>query len=91
MQLPELLTRSLRGAHREIKFLNQGRASILKGVDVLTNAVSVTRGPRGNLLMWPRYAGRSLSVKGNNVVDNYMYYLDTQGVLVNYMSNVQYE
>ena len=35
-----------RGAHKEIKFSNDGRASILKGVDVLANAVSVTLGPR---------------------------------------------
>jgi len=37
-----------RGAHKEIKFSNEGRASILKGVDVLANAVSVTLGPKGN-------------------------------------------
>lgn len=36
-----------RGAHKEIKFSNEGRASILKGVDVLAKAVSVTLGPKG--------------------------------------------
>ena len=36
-----------RGAHKEIKFSNEGRASILKGVDVLASAVSVTLGPKG--------------------------------------------
>jgi chaperonin GroEL len=36
-----------RGAHKEIKFSNEGRASILKGVDVLANAVQVTLGPKG--------------------------------------------
>lgn len=36
-----------RGAHKEIKFSNEGRASILKGVDILANAVSVTLGPKG--------------------------------------------
>lgn len=36
-----------RGAHKEIKFSNDGRASILKGVDVLANAVQVTLGPKG--------------------------------------------
>ena len=36
-----------RGAHKEIRFSNEGRASILKGVDVLANAVSVTLGPKG--------------------------------------------
>ncbi len=37
-----------RGVHKEIKFSNEGRASILKGVDVLANAVSVTLGPKGS-------------------------------------------
>lgn len=41
-----------RGAHKEIKFSNEGRASILNGVDVLANAVSVTLGPKGE------FAGR---------------------------------
>jgi chaperonin GroEL len=36
-----------RGAHKEIKFSNEGRAAILKGVDVLADAVSVTLGPKG--------------------------------------------
>ena len=36
-----------RGAHKEIKFSNEGRASILKGVGVLADAVSVTLGPKG--------------------------------------------
>lgn len=36
-----------RGVHKEIKFLNAGRAGILKGVDVLANAVGVTLGPKG--------------------------------------------
>ena len=37
-----------RGAHKEIKFSNDGRASILKGVDMLADAVSVTLGPKGS-------------------------------------------
>lgn len=41
-----------RGAHKEIRFSNEGRASILKGVDVLANAVSVTLGPKG-LFLFP--------------------------------------
>lgn len=36
-----------RGAHKEIKFSNDGRAAILRGVDVLADAVSVTLGPKG--------------------------------------------
>ena len=39
-----------RGAHKEVKFSNEGRASILKGVDVLADAVSVTLGPKGKHL-----------------------------------------
>ena len=40
-----------RGAHKEIKFSNEGRASILNGVDVLANAVSVTLGPKGACIL----------------------------------------
>ena len=36
-----------RGAHKEIKFSNEGRASILAGVDVLAKAVRVMLGPKG--------------------------------------------
>jgi chaperonin GroEL len=36
-----------RGAHKEIKFSNEGRANILRGVDILADAVSVTLGPKG--------------------------------------------
>lgn len=42
-----------RGAHKEIKFSNEGRASILKGVDVLADAVSVTLGPKGTFYSSP--------------------------------------
>ena len=40
-----------RGAHKEIKFSNEGRAAILKGVDTLANAVSVTLGPKGQFAL----------------------------------------
>jgi chaperonin GroEL len=40
------------GAHKEIKFSNEGRAAILKGVDILAKAVSVTLGPKGGLLVY---------------------------------------
>ena len=40
-----------RGAHKEIKFSNEGRAAILKGVEVLAKAVSVTLGPKGGQLL----------------------------------------
>lgn len=61
-----------RGAHKEIKFSNEGRASILKGVDVLANAVSVTLGPKGLFfplglwLFFPWFA--DVSRVGRNVI-----------------------
>lgn len=36
-------------AHKEVKFSNDGRASMLRGVNLLANAVSVTLGPKGEL------------------------------------------
>ena len=47
-----------RGAHKEIKFSNEGRASILKGVDVLANAVSVTLGPKGDKMNCVRFLSK---------------------------------
>lgn len=43
-----------RGAHKEIRFSNEGRASILNGVDVLAKAVSVTLGPKGEHCTYTR-------------------------------------
>ena len=43
----QLQKQQTRNAHKDIRFSNEGRASILKGVDVLANAVSVTLGPKG--------------------------------------------
>lgn len=43
-----------RGAHKEIKFSNEGRAAMLAGVDTLANAVSVTLGPKGKLFFTER-------------------------------------
>jgi chaperonin GroEL len=40
-----------RGAHKDIKFSNEGRAAMLAGVDVLADAVSVTLGPKGKTLL----------------------------------------
>lgn len=36
-----------RGAHKEIKFSHDGRQAMLRGVDILAKAVSVTLGPKG--------------------------------------------
>ena len=50
--------------HKELKFGVEGRASLLKGVDILAKAVAVTLGPKGrNVLIeqsFGRYAYSSL-------------------------------
>ena len=52
----------VRGAHKEIKFSNEGRASILKGVDILANAVSVTLGPKGrNVIIEQSFGGPKIT------------------------------
>ncbi|KIK92160.1 hypothetical protein PAXRUDRAFT_830223 [Paxillus rubicundulus Ve08.2h10] len=57
-----------RGAHKEIKFSNDGRASILKGVDVLANAVSVTLGPKGrNVIIEQPFGGPKITKDGVTV------------------------
>ncbi|KAF6747324.1 hypothetical protein DFP72DRAFT_1075571 [Ephemerocybe angulata] len=51
-----------RGAHKDIKFAHDGRASILKGVDVLANAVSVTLGPKGrNVIIEQSFGGPKIT------------------------------
>jgi chaperonin GroEL len=51
-----------RGAHKDIKFSNDGRASILKGVDILANAVSVTLGPKGrNVIIEQSFGGPKIT------------------------------
>ena len=37
-----------RGAHKEVKFSHDGRQAMLRGVDILAKAVSVTLGPKGS-------------------------------------------
>ncbi|EKM49649.1 uncharacterized protein PHACADRAFT_265217 [Phanerochaete carnosa HHB-10118-sp] len=57
-----------RGAHKEIKFSNDGRASILKGVDVLADAVSVTLGPKGrNVIIEQSFGGPKITKDGVTV------------------------
>jgi chaperonin GroEL len=57
-----------RGAHKEIKFSNEGRASILKGVDVLANAVSVTLGPKGEQAVFNWSFLPHVTFLGRNVI-----------------------
>lgn len=52
----------VRNAHKEIKFSNEGRASILRGVDVLADAVSVTLGPKGrNVIIEQSFGGPKIT------------------------------
>ncbi|KAF8129028.1 GroEL-like apical domain-containing protein [Boletus edulis] len=52
----------------QIKFSNDGRASILKGVDVLANAVSVTLGPKGrNVIIEQSFGGPKITKDGVTV------------------------
>ncbi|EJD50658.1 chaperonin GroL [Auricularia subglabra TFB-10046 SS5] len=57
-----------RGAHKEIKFSNECRASILTGVDILEKAVSVTLGPKGrNVIIEQSFGGPKITKDGVTV------------------------
>lgn len=48
--------------HKEVKFSNEGRAAMLKGVDVLAKAVSVTLGPKGrNVIIEQSFGGPKIT------------------------------
>lgn len=48
--------------HKEVKFSIDGRAAMLKGVDVLANAVSVTLGPKGrNVIIEQSFGGPKIT------------------------------
>jgi hypothetical protein len=57
-----------RGAHKEIKFSNEGRAAILAGVDILEKAVSVTLGPKGTYTSHPFSVHVLKNHSGRNVI-----------------------
>lgn len=55
-------------AHKEVKFSNDGRASILRGVNLLANAVSVTLGPKGrNVIIEQAFGGPKITKDGVTV------------------------
>ena len=55
-------------AHKEVKFSNDGRAAILKGVNLLANAVSVTLGPKGrNVIIEQPFGGPKITKDGVTV------------------------
>ncbi|GBB97171.1 hypothetical protein RclHR1_02930020 [Rhizophagus clarus] len=54
--------------HKELKFGVEGRASLLKGVDVLAKAVAVTLGPKGrNVLIEQPYGSPKITKDGVTV------------------------
>lgn len=58
----------LYSTHKEIKFGVDGRAGLLKGVDVLAKAVAVTLGPKGrNVLIEQPYGSPKITKDGVTV------------------------
>lgn len=53
-----IVTRRGYAGHKELKFGVEGRASLLKGVDMLANAVAVTLGPKGRNVLIEQSFGR---------------------------------
>ncbi|GAA5850319.1 hypothetical protein JCM8547_001829 [Rhodosporidiobolus lusitaniae] len=57
-----------RFAHKELKFGNDGRQSLLAGVDILAKAVSVTLGPKGrNVIIEQPFGGPKITKDGVTV------------------------
>jgi len=46
-------------SHKELKFGSEGRSALLRGVDILANAVAVTLGPKGRNVLIEQSFGRS--------------------------------
>lgn len=58
----------LYSTHKEIKFGIEGRASLLRGVDLLAKAVAVTLGPKGrNVLIDQPYGSPKITKDGVTV------------------------
>ena len=58
----------LYSTHKEIKFGVDGRASLLRGVDILAKAVAVTLGPKGrNVLIEQPYGSPKITKDGVTV------------------------
>ena len=55
-------------SHKEIKFGVEGRASLLKGIDILAKAVAVTLGPKGrSVLIEQAYGSPKITKDGVTV------------------------
>ena len=55
---PYAITRRGYAQHKELKFGVEGRAALLKGVDILAKAVAVTLGPKGRNVIIEQSFGR---------------------------------
>ena len=53
-----IVSRRWYAGHKELKFGVEGRASLLKGVDILAKAVAVTLGPKGRNVLIEQSFGR---------------------------------
>lgn len=60
-----LLTHSVSTRLQELRFGNEGRTSLLAGVEILAKAVSVTLGPKGrNVIIEQPFGGPKVSSRG---------------------------
>lgn len=61
-------TSAVTQAHKEVLFSNDGRAAMLKGVNLLADAVSVTMGPKGrNVIIEQAFGGPKITKDGVTV------------------------
>ena len=61
--IQQLVARRGYASHKELKFGVEGRAALLKGVDVLAKAVAVTLGPKGRNVLIEQAFGRYSSMQ----------------------------
>jgi len=56
--IQQIVARRGYAGHKELKFGVEGRAALLKGVDILAKAVAVTLGPKGRNVLIEQSFGR---------------------------------
>lgn len=67
-KLSSTVSRRNYASHKELKFGVDGRASLLRGVDILANAVAVTLGPKGrNVLIEQSFGSPKITKDGVTV------------------------
>jgi chaperonin GroEL len=58
LSIRPIVSRRGYAGHKELKFGVEGRAALLKGVDILAKAVAVTLGPKGRHVIIEQSFGR---------------------------------